>query len=435
MSSMYTSIIYSEPQNEACLLYREAVKLTTSGSSDQVILALERATYLEPTFKEAHYLLALLLLKVGNKNKALIYLNIVSMLDPLYSNTQFVIGEILFAEGKFEEAIQHFRSARIHNLKMTNKQHVKISHALFSVGEFQEGWLVYESRNLDPNIHPLKRPFNNRHFEQPLWDGNTLNQPRVLIHTDQGLGDTIQFIRFASLIKAKGVTVLFECQKALVSLLKLYDGIDKVFSQGEEPPTADYHIPLMELLRVLKITIDTIPQKVSYLTASNDCNNTHIKEILKQSSKTNLKIGFVWATGCSNNNFSRYCSLSEFNILFCIPNTTFYSIYKGECISELEPYQNVINLGVLFEDFIDTAYVISKLDLIITVDTSVAHLSGALGKPTWLLLPFISDWRWFVNRQDSPWYPTMRLFRQRETSNWASVIQEVYFELSKGHLD
>ena len=269
-------------------------------------------------------------------------------------------------------------------------------------------------------------------------DGKT-----IFLHAEQGLGDTFQFIRYARIAKEKGGTVIAGVQKPLVKLLSLCPYIDKVVSLDEKPPAFDLHAPLMSLPYILKTTIDSVPTDIPYLYADSELVEYWKKKQL--SSDKNIKVGICWQ---GNNKYStpmlratvafKSIDINKLNPLGAVPGVSIYSLQKTTGTDQLKTLAPEFMIHTFDDDFdesngrfMDTAAVIKNLDLVITVDTSIGHLAAALGKPTWVILPNPPDWRWMLERDDTPWYPTMRLFRQPTPGDWESVIEVVAQELKK----
>jgi hypothetical protein len=267
-----------------------------------------------------------------------------------------------------------------------------------------------------------------REFRQPLWDGSRLAEKTILLHAEQGLGDTIQFIRYAPLVKQRGGTVIVECDNSLMRLFRSCPGIDLLVAERSSLPPFNLHAPLMSLPYILKTCLNTIPASIPYLHAGDEPDSP-LNAILK-AHDGQRRIGIVWAGSPKHqNDANRSCPLIHFQRLTEVEDVALFSLQKNEKETGLTLKESglnqVINLSPFLSDFADTAAAIMKLELVITVDTAVAHLAGALGKPVWVLLPFAPDWRWLLNREDSPWYPTMRLFRQRAPEDWESVFERV----------
>ena len=289
-------------------------------------------------------------------------------------------------------------------------------------GDFGVGFPEYEWRFQTNEFPPCP-------FKQPKWDGSPLAGRTLLLHAEQGLGDTLQFIRYAAIATQKGGRVILTCHKPLIRLLSTIPGIEEIIPMGQLLPAFDVYVPLLSLPGVLGTTLETVPNQVPYLTVPP----TTVQLPPAAIAHPRLKVGLVWSGGSLyKQNQSRSFGLLEFASLLDCPHVAFYSLQKG--IPQLEIgalgwSSRVVDLNAQLNDMADTAAAIAQLDLVITVDTSVAHLAGALGKPVWVLLAHVPDWRWMLDRHDSPWYPTMRLFRQARPGDWAGVIQTVIQEL------
>lgn len=284
-------------------------------------------------------------------------------------------------------------------------------------GDYEEGWREYEWRW-------RKRNFTSpqRNYAQPLWQGESLAGKTILIHAEQGFGDTLQFCRYVPLVVSLGARVIFECHPPLVPLMKsLAEGLS-VVELGEPLPPFDLHLPLMSLAMIFDTAVETIPCGVPYVSPPMDRLYFWRSQIVD---KNCLKIGLCWA-GKRYPDPGRSCPADLLAPLAELEGVLLYSLqlgWKGELPLPL------VDCTSQIRDFGDTAALISQLDMVITVDTAVAHLAGALGKPTWVMLPYAPDWRWLSGRDDSPWYPTMRLFRQTETGAWRDVVKRVVYSL------
>ena len=359
-------------------------------------------------------------------------------------------GYACMGEGQFEQAIEHFQKAleiradfpEVHvNLGNVYASQLELDRAmeaynralflqpdnqdahwnksllLLLLGNFAEGFLEYEWR---------WRKFlqHRQSFPQPAWDGYDIAGKTILLHSEQGFGDTIQFARFATSIAARGANVVLGCDKELVSLLSGMNVGTRVVPRGTPSPTFDVHCPLLSIPYALGITIETIPDKTPYLFADETLQKRW-REAL--AGMEGMKIGICWAGDSSHlRNRDRSASLELFSGMRDLRGVHWVSLQKGQPSHEPVPFGfNLIAMTDQLHDFADTAALIANLDLVISVDTAVAHLAGALGKPVWTLLSFFPDWRWMLDRDNSPWYPTMRLFRQRTRGEWAEVMGRV----------
>jgi tetratricopeptide (TPR) repeat protein len=274
--------------------------------------------------------------------------------------------------------------------------HLRLSHSLLVTGQLVSGWEELEWRWRIKD-HP------NVSFAQPVWDGAPIPGKRILLWAEQGSGDTIQFVRFAADAKRAGGTVLVECQPSLERLLRTCAGVDEVIPFGSPLPDFDLHAPLQSLPRIVRTTLETIPKQVPYLSAGAAAGALEPGSVM-------LRVGLAWAGNPQNQNDARRSMRPEqFLALKQIPGIEWCSLQKEDVAG----------------DFLDAAGLIANLDLVISVDTAAAHLAGALGKPVWTLLAFAADSRWLLDREDSPWYPGMRLFRQSEPGEWDPVLTRV----------
>ncbi len=331
-------------------------------------------------------------------------------------------GNALKDQGRLDEAIACYRRALRHWPDYP-ELHYNLSLALLVQGNFAEGWPEYEWRW---RWHPeLVRP-----FRQPPWDGTPLDGRTILLYAEQGLGDTIQFLRYAALVKERGGTVVLECQEVLLALAATCPGIDRLVAAGSELPAFDTHAPLLSLPRIFRTTLETVPARVPYLSADPGPVERW-REAL--AAVEGFKIGIAWQGNPGNpNDQRRSIPLTGFEPLARLEGVRLLSLQKGrgaQQLAELAGRFPVTDLADRqpgdIDPFVNTAAVMKNLDLVVTVDTAVAHLAGALGVPVWVLLPHVPDWRWLLEREESPWYPTMRLFRQKEAGNWAEVFGRV----------
>lgn len=289
--------------------------------------------------------------------------------------------------------------------------------ALLTGGRLEEGFREYEVR---------LQILGTRQYPQPLWKGEPIEGKTLFLHAEQGFGDAIQEVRFVPQARQRAARVILECRPELKRLFAFSACADVVIAYGEAIPPFDCFTSVVSLPGIFGVTQETVPRRMSYLKAP-------LCEKLPSSTPGNLKVGLVWAGNPGHHNdASRSLRLEAFAPILQTPGVVFYSLQVPVPASD-EPYMRALPqfepLGRQFADFLDTAGVIGQLDLIISVDTAVAHLAGALGKPVWTLLPFAPDWRWFLGRSDTVWYPTMRLFRQSERGRWDPVIQQVAEDL------
>ena len=297
--------------------------------------------------------------------------------------------------------------------------------ALLQLGRFTEGWVLHESRWAKPSFQPIVR-----HFSQPIWDGSfSVNGKTLLLHAEQGLGDTLQFVRYVELVKTLGARVVLEVQAPLVSLFDGLFDVESLVKQGDPLPSFDCHCPLMSLPLAFQTTLTSVPSVVPYLKPSSEKERFWAEKL---GATKQLRVGLVWSGDPRHqNDKQRSIALSE--LIAALPPGFEYVSLQSEIRDSdrqaLEERDRLVHFGSELKDFSDTAALCELMDVVVCVDTSVAHLSGALGKPTFLLLPYNSDWRWLLDRTDSPWYPTMQLYRQEQLGSWQGALEKVSADL------
>ena len=340
-------------------------------------------------------------------------------LAPDFSMAYVNLSAVCLADHKLEDAIKYNQKALRLN---PDDVHANWNQALLELhaGNFKAGFRQYEYRWEKSDFLKIKREYS-----QPRWDGTPQPDKSLLIWAEQGFGDTIQFIRYLELVKPLFKNVIVEVQPALVSLTQTCPWVDRVIPAGDIFNEFDFHLPLLSLPQFFTNAINSIPNQVPYLSASGK-ENTFIENL---SIKSNPAIGINWAGSPTHeNDHNRSIPLEMFTPLFKNADVQYFSLQMGSRRAELAGLADdlrPIELTPKIKDFYDTALIIDKLDLIITVDTALAHLAGALGKTVWVLVPWQSDWRWLYDRADSPWYPTLRLFRQDRSCDWEKVLVAV----------
>jgi tetratricopeptide (TPR) repeat protein len=334
------------------------------------------------------------------------------------------IGKIYHDRNDFQTALAYYEKADAIEPQLADARFYR-SLVLLTIGRFEEGWRSYESRfarRRRVQVYPHQ-------LNIPRWNGQAIEGKRLLVHCEQGFGDSIQFARYLPYLKSRGCRLIFEVRKELLELFKHMPGVDQLTPLNSQPLTekdADYYIPLLSLPGIFQTTLDTIPAKVPYLQADPD----KIQYWKSRLGKGVLHVGITWKAKSSYRH-DKSCPLELIESLPNIADICIYSLQKYETglVAETLP-TSIQNWGDYFTCFADTAGAIQALDLVISVDTAVAHLAGALGKRVWTLLPFAADWRWLTERNESPWYPTMRLYRQSEIGDWNGVIEAVKTDLS-----
>ncbi len=399
----------------------------SQGQTEEAVACFRRALQLKPESVDAYNHLGNVFKKRGNLEQAVACYQQALHFNPDDVQAHLNLGAAFHDQGKFEEAVARYHHAL--RLKPDYAEaHYNLGMAWLLLGNFEQGWLECEWRKSKELIL--------QSFSQPLWDGSPLAGRTILLHSEQGLGDTLQFIRYASEIKKGGGRVALSCPLSLVGLLSSCPDIDRFLPQTSPLPEFDVQAPLLSLPGILKTSLATMPASVPYLFADPKLID-HWRQKLSEPSA--LKIGIAWQ---GNPDYfldrQRSIPLAHLAPIARLEGVKLFSLQKGpgtEQISAVRDEIAVTDLGSQLDQsgakFVDTAAVMKNLDLVITSDSAVAHLAGALGVPVWVAIPFVPDWRWLLHREDSPWYPTMRLFRQPEMGNWQAVFERITVELLK----
>lgn len=357
-------------------------------------------------------------------------------INPRHPLTLNNIGAVMYDYGEIDASLQYFRDALALKPNYLMARH-NLALGQLLIGDFQEGWANHECRlELKERRHIYK--LIHKLFELiPKWDGiSPLKDKYILLMHEQGYGDSIQFARYVYLLLDRGARVALHVKTPLARLFRTLSDNITLVRESDPLPRCDYAYVLMSLPHALGTNrIEDIPAAPSYLSAEPDESaRWAVKLNQLAGGKTDLRVGFAWAGNPEHgSDRRRSIPLETFSALFNIPGVKFFSLQKGHATPELGKLSKelpVFNIGDDFQDFADTAAAMANLDLVISVDTSVVHLAGALGIPTWTLLAHTPDWRWLKEREDSPWYPGMRLFRQQSHGDWSGVIAKVATELS-----
>ena len=303
----------------------------------------------------------------------------------------------------------------------SGEMHLNLGMMLLAVGRFEEGWREFEWRWQTPEQAPLRNTYT-----QPLWRGEAAEGSTLLLWSEQGFGDTIQFCRYAPLAAARGLRVVLMVQPALVRLLGSLDGVDAIVGMGSAVPDHDFQCPLLSLPAAFGTELDSIPADVPYLSAEGNAVLAW-RQKLPAVPPGSIKVGLVWAGNAGLDHIDstvrdrrRSIAPQVLAPLLEIEGVRFYSLQKGGAPAPAE--FGLIDFMGDCRDFADTAALVANLDLVVSVDTAVVHLAGAIGKPVWVMNRFDSCWRWFVDREDNPWYPALRLFNQSRPGDWEGVV-------------
>jgi tetratricopeptide (TPR) repeat protein len=389
--------------------------------AQEALESYDRAVALEPHYPQIHNNRGGALQELGRFDEAVASYRRALALKPDYAEAYNNLGVALSKLGQLDAAIAAFDQAIA--LKEGYAEPVwNRGLARLLTGEYATGWLDYEARKR------RRQAVGNRPYGEPVWLGDApISGKTLLVHWEQGFGDTIQFSRYVKLLADAGAKVLFAPQGPLRRLMSTLDPRVQIVDLEEPLPPFDFHCPLMSLPLAFATELATIPSAARYLQADPDRVNAW-RGVLGQREKP--RIGVAWS-GKSEPDSARSIEFRRFAALFD-DRCQFISLQK-DVSDQDRPWlaaANMVHLGDALDDFADTAAICSLMDLVITVDTALAHLAGALGKPVWVLLPYVADWRWMLDRSDTPWYPTMRLIRQQQRGEWDATLRQVHLELA-----
>jgi tetratricopeptide (TPR) repeat protein len=410
--------------------HNRGLALMALARHSEALDSFEAAVVHKPAFVDAMYSSALMLQKLDRRGEALAALDRTLALAPGSADAHYARGLVLHEMGRPDEGIESFDQALIHR-----PDHVETlfcrSLSLLLAGRFEEGWREYEWRLKTPEMAGELRG-----ADVPCWRGEPLERRIIYLHGEQGLGDTLQFCRYAALISPPAQVIL-ESPAPLTRLLASLPGAASVIARGAPVPAFDVHCSLLSLPSIFSPTLASIPADVPYL-AANPAEAARWRRRL--SPLPGLKVGLVWSGGqrpdqpnAAAIDRRRSIALDAMAPLAEVTGVTYVSLQKGPPARQASappPGMALVDFTDELDDFADTAALVEALDLVISVDTSVAHLAGALGKPVWLLNRFDTCWRWLLDRDDSPWYPTLRQFRQSASGDWTGVMQSVRDALS-----
>jgi tetratricopeptide (TPR) repeat protein len=444
------------------ITYEQATQAATAGESQRAIRLFDEAIALDPTRAEPYYKRANLLKDLGHLEAAVASYDQAIERKPDYvyaycnrGSVQHRLGTLGAALSSYDQALAidagdaftHYNRALLLqdlfrwedavagyaraieiNPNFADAQYNRAVALLF-LGDFPNGWPAYEWRWKNAQRLGIGAA---REFAQPMWSGKEpLMGARLLLHSEAGLGDTIQFCRYAKLISALGAVVFLEAQEPLVQLLGSLEGVAQVLPKGGTFPSFDYHSPLMSLPAAFRTTLETIPAFQKYLRA-DPFKVAQWHALLGE--KTRPRIGLIWS-GNPNNPIDARRSVRLADWVPHLPPEFHYFRLQTQVRDAdrdvLDSSEVIFSFDDELLDFPGTAALCACLDLIISVDTSIAHLSGALGRRTWVLLPYTPDWRWLRDRSDSPWYPTMKLYRQEAVGDWESLLGRLAADLRR----
>ena len=411
-------------QQDAKAHCQRAVELIGSHQYEGALLSCERAIALDPDYVDAHGNRGVALQGLNRFAEALLCYDRVIAASPNYAHAHCNRGIVFQELMRMEEAVISLNRAIALRPDFAYAQWNKAINLLLQ-GHYPEGWALYEWG------WQINQRGTQRNFAQPLWKGaESLAGKTILLHAEQGIGDAIQFSRYARLVSERGARVILEVRKPLLGVFTHLDGVAQLVEQGQPLPTFDYHCPLMTLPLAFQTQLNTIPSPWAYLQS-----DPQRREVWSQrlGLHTKPRVGLVWSGSPGHSN-DRNRSMRLEQLLPHLPAGFDYICLHKEVrpIDQTGLERSGIQfLGEQLQDYSDTAALTDLMDLVITVDTGIAHLAGALGKPVWVLLPYMPDWRWLLHRTDSPWYDAARLYRQTEDRRWEPLLERVAGDLRR----
>ena len=455
----YKKIIEDQPNNFEALNFLGILSCQVNDFSDGLTY-LNRAIVLKPNQAGLHCNKGNALFSLNYFKKAIESYNKAILLKPKLTDAYFNKGNALEKINNLKEAVKNYDRAiklnsnlvgayinkgnALKNLKKIDsaidnyKKAILIRSDLKSInwnlsivylldGQLEKGWQYYEYRWLKTDFTSKKK-----NFKQPLWLGNfSIKNKKILIHSEQGLGDTIQFCRYIELLSNLGANIIFEVEKPLIKLMTSLKVNFKIVSKNDKLPEFDCHCPLLSLPLAFKTNINNIPSATPYLYANFEA----VKYWGNKINKKKYNIGICWNGSSFSNDEERSILLKEFSNISNLKNINLFSLQKNDGLDQITKNLTKMNIQNFSENldkkgaFLDSAAIIKNLNLVITIDTSIAHLAGALDCNVWVILKYIPDWRWMLDRNDSPWYKKMKLFRQSKSNDWSEPIKKIESEL------
>ena len=399
--------------------------LSNLNRREEALASYDHALALFPQYAAGHYNRGTTLHAMKRYEEALASFDRALALQPGYPEAMSNRGATLYELKRHAEALESYDCA-IALQPDYPEAHWNAASLRLLTGDFARGWQEYEWRWKYETLASAKRT-----FRQPIWRGEAIDGKTILLHSEQGFGDAIQFCRYAPLVAARGCRVILEVDKRLRDLMASLAGVSQIVTAGETLPDFDLHCPLLSLPLAFDTQLETIPAETPYLRAPP---YKRAEWDARLGTKRSCRVGLAWSGNAAHKR-DELRSI-ELSALLPLLNTgaTIVSVQKDLRSADaavLDGHRDIVQVADAVADFADTAALVSNLDLIITVDTSIAHLAGALGQPVWILLPYLPDWRWLLDRDNSPWYPTARLFRQDQARSWDSVIPNVREALQK----
>ncbi|MFA4994078.1 MAG: tetratricopeptide repeat protein [Bdellovibrionales bacterium] len=425
--ALFEKALAADPDNTVAMNNLGNI-LRQQGKAEEAAAYYKKALSLRPDYAEAAINLGTALRDLCRSDEAIESCRFALTLRPDSAEARINLGTFLQEKGQHDEALALFTEALQRKPSSIDAKWNK-ALSLLALGQYKEGWQLHEIGLGVPHMR-------GDHAEEKRWKGEDLKGKRLLIRSEQGLGDTMQFVRYAEMCKAQGAVVIVVCQPALRRLLSNCPFIDDLPEKGVEPDF-DYHVPMMSLPYMFGTDLDSIPAKIPYLRVGDAARAQWAD---KFANARGFKVGLVWSGNPREKLIAahltdkrRSMDLQTLMPLFDAEGIQFFSLQKGAKTDQIKAcglQDKVTDFMSDVEDFEDTAAIIEHLDLVISVDTSVAHLAGGMGKSVWILSRFDACWRWLQNRPDNPWYPTARVFGQKSAGDWGGVIEDVRIALN-----
>jgi tetratricopeptide (TPR) repeat protein len=396
--------------------------LRVAGKLDEAIESLRHALRLQPDSADAHNNLGIAIAQTGQEELAKSYFRRAIELRPNFLRGYSNLGTALQNTAHFAEALSCYEVA-LQWAPGDPQLHCNRALIWLRLGDLERGWPEYEWRLRCPGVP-------DPGLTQPRWHGQPIEGRTILLYGEQGVGDTIHFIRYAPLVRQRGAAVLVACSESVIPLFRTCHGVDRLVASERPLPDFDVYAPLASLPGIFGTTLANVPAPVPYLSADERLVESWGKRLTP--APAGKKIGIAWQGSPGHpDDYRRSAPLSAFSPLAQLPGVRLFSLQRGAGSDQLQPVIHAWPITDLAEldqgagAFMDTAAVMKNLDLVVTVDTAIAHLAGALAVPVYVALAYVADWRWLVDREDTPWYPTMRLFRQRQAGNWPDVFERI----------
>lgn len=409
------------PDNIAVCLQLGAIYGNERSRRDEAKAAFERAYEIDPKSPTAVHNLGLLYRFEGELDKSEEFLRRAMALRPRDSAFAFSLGSCLLYQEKIEEAMSWFQRASELDAANTGAK-VYVAFCLFHLGRHKEAWAQYEHRLQLDMLRDVR-------YDRPRWNGNPMNGETLLLLREQGMGDNLQFIRYVPMVAERGARVIVLTPPPLKRLYESLKGVTAVMEGVPEPKHFHRYCPVMSLPYVFGTDDTNVPADVPYLNAPKDVSAAWAEKL---AAYPRPRVGLTWRGNPKHSNDEfRSSSLAEMAQLLKVPGITFFSLHKDRNEDEQVLPEGLVDIGSEFEDFADTAGAMENLDLVITVDTSVCHLAGALNVPCWTMLPRSPDFRWGLSGKTTPWYPSMRLYRQETLGDWQPVYDRIATDLGK----